>query len=183
MASCPHCQAEHEEHAPSCPDCGILLTEPPQPCELHPDEMTLARCAVCQRLVCAECAKHKSRRYLCRDHASVEVIDGHVDVRKVGDPMEAELLRVCLENEGVPAWIHDQKDHNFTTTFGPLAPIKVLVPRPYLDEARRILEAADHATSVLGTACPDCGLAMAPDQTDCPACASMDPQDDGDQSR
>jgi hypothetical protein len=183
MATCPHCQAEHEERAASCPDCGILLDEPPQRCAAHPDQQTIARCAVCQRLVCAECAKHKSRRYLCLEHASVEVIDGHVDVRKVGDPLEAELLRACLENAGIPAWIHNQKDRSFSTTFGPLAPVKVLVPRPHLDEARRVLEAAEHPTSALGTACPECGLALAPDQSVCPACESVDRDQPEGQSR
>lgn len=182
MSRCPHCQADLEDTAPACSDCGILLTDEPSPCRTHPDRPAVARCAVCERLVCSACAKRRSRRFLCPDHASVEVIDGHVDVRKVSDATEAELLRACLENAGIPAWIHNQKDRSFTTNFGPLAPVKVLVPRPYLEDARRVLAEADHAPTALGSACPRCGLALALDQDTCPACDSMGPDDPDGQS-
>jgi hypothetical protein len=172
---CPHCQATVEPDAVACGDCGVLLGSGKEPCPEHPDQLAIAECAVCGRLGCPACLRQHSRRYLCRDHARVEVIDGHVDVRKVGDTNEAEFLRICLENAGIPAWVHSQKDRSFATNFGPLAPVKVLVPRAYLERARRVLEAADRSISALGTACPRCGLALPLDVDACPACASMEP--------
>jgi len=175
---CPHCQATVELDAPACPDCGILLGDVEQPCPAHPGRSAVAECAVCGRLGCALCLKQQSRRYLCPDHARIEVIDGHVDVRKVGDTNEAEFLRICLENAGIPAWVHSQKDRSFATNFGPLAPVKVLVPRAYLEAARQVLADTDRSISALGTVCPECGLALPLEVDACPACASME-QDDG----
>jgi len=168
---CPGCEQTLAPDALDCPDCG-LSWDPDLRCLHHPDREAGARCAVCRDPLCEDCRKRRNFRYLCRDHADLEVIDGHVDVKKVSSPVEAQLLRGLLESAGIPTWIHSQKDSAYVTNFGALTPVKILVPRDRLDEARAVLADADRSAFALGAACPECGRSLDDTADGCPDCAA-----------
>lgn len=166
---CPGCEQTLEPGAQGCPDCG-LSWDPALRCRLHTDRPADARCAVCREPVCPECRKRRNFRYLCLDHRDVEVIHGNVDVKKVDNAMEAQLIQALLEGAGIPTWIHNQKDSSYVTNFGPLTPVKILVPRDRLDEARAVLAEAEEASFSLGATCPDCGRELDDAAHGCPDC-------------
>ena len=69
------------------------------------------------------------------------VIDGDlVEVARMLDPVEAEMVRGRLEAEGVPAMVADTNTAHmlFRSLIGG---VRVLVPEAYLDRAREILKA------------------------------------------
>jgi hypothetical protein len=65
-----------------------------------------------------------------------------VTVTRVFDTLQAEMLRGCLEAEGIPAMLGDvqtvQTDTLLTVALGG---IRVMVPAPFADAARQTVEA------------------------------------------
>jgi hypothetical protein len=65
-----------------------------------------------------------------------------VTVTRVFNSLEAEMLRGCLENEGIPVTLGDaqtvQTDTLLTVAMGG---IRVMVPAPFADSARLTVEA------------------------------------------
>jgi hypothetical protein len=65
-----------------------------------------------------------------------------VTVTRVFNALEAEMLRGCLETEGIPATLGDvqtvQTDTLLTVAMGG---IRVMVPTPFADAARQTVEA------------------------------------------
>ena len=65
-----------------------------------------------------------------------------VTVTRVFNSLEAEMLRGCLEAEGIPATLGDaqtiQTDTLLTVALGG---IRVMVPAPFADAARQTVEA------------------------------------------
>ena len=67
-----------------------------------------------------------------------------VIVARVFNTLEAEMLRGCLEAEGIPARLGDaQMIQTDTLLTGALGGVRVMVPAPFEDTARRTVAAFD----------------------------------------
>jgi predicted amidophosphoribosyltransferase len=64
-------------------------------------------------------------------------------VAEVSTEWEAELLCGRLRSHGIPAHTHSQRDSTRMFTLGELAVVKVFVPAPYRERARRLLECGE----------------------------------------
>lgn len=62
-------------------------------------------------------------------------------VFKTNTDYEAELVRDRLDDAGLPAVVDTRRDHAFSLTVGDLSQVMVRVPKSYVEEARRILDA------------------------------------------
>lgn len=78
-----------------------------------------------------------------------------VTVTRVFNALEAEMLRGCLESEGIPATLGDvqtvQTDTLLTVAMGG---IRVMVPAPFADAARQTVEAFERGALAIDEADP-----------------------------
>ena len=86
-----------------------------------------------------------------------------VTVTRVFNSLEAEMLRGCLEAEGIPATLGDaqtiQTDTLLTVALGG---IRVMVPAPFADAARQTVEAFERGALAIDEL-PDDAEPAAPD--------------------
>ena len=65
-----------------------------------------------------------------------------VTVARVFNTLEAEMLRGCLEAEGIPATLGDvQTVQTYTLATVAMGGVRVMVPAPFADAARQTVEA------------------------------------------
>jgi len=86
-----------------------------------------------------------------------------VTVTRVFNSLEAEMLRGCLEAQGIPATLGDvqtiQTDTLLTAAMGG---VRVMVPAPFADAARSTVEAFERGELAIDEL-PDGGPPAAPD--------------------
>jgi len=79
-----------------------------------------------------------------------------VTVTRVFDALEAEMLRGCLQAEGIPATLGDvqtvQTDTLLTVAMGG---VRVMVPAPFADAARQTVEAFERGALAIDELPPD----------------------------
>lgn len=63
-------------------------------------------------------------------------VPGQVNVFETHDPYVAQILKLKLENEGIPVALFDQRDSSYNA-FGYLY---LSVPQQYEEEARKLIE-------------------------------------------
>jgi hypothetical protein len=81
-----------------------------------------------------------------------------VTVARVFDTLEAEMLRGCLETEGIPATLGDvqtvQTDTLLTVALGG---VRIRVPAPFADAARQTVEAFERGALAIDELPDDAG--------------------------
>jgi hypothetical protein len=86
-----------------------------------------------------------------------------VTVTRVFNALEAEMLRGCLEAEGIPATLGDvqtvQTDTLLTVALGG---IRVMVPAPFADAARQTVEAFERGALAIDELPGDAAAPLAP---------------------
>src|ERR1700761_7606055 len=91
-----------------------------------------------------------------------------VTVTRVFNSLEAEMLRGCLEAEGIPATLGDaqtiQTDTLLTVALGG---IRVMVPTPFADAARQTVEAFERGALAIDEL-PDDSAPAAPEVEQAP---------------
>lgn len=176
MNECPQCNAPIETDDDACLYCGTLFR--PTRCGTHPDREAVARCVLCRRPLCRRCDHHRGGGvHLCDEHRHIMVIEGWVQVYSTGDEIEAQLIQDNLESEGIDAQVFSQKDHAFSVGFGGLSPVRILVPIPDYEPALAVLRGHVPRTGDVEFGCPECGEAVEPGATRCPACgAELQPE-------
>ena len=87
-----------------CPACGAAFEGAPA-CGSHPGEPALARCVVCARPLCGDCALERDGRSVCRVHVGVAFVEGWAVAAIAETPVEAEGLRRRLAVAGVVSWV------------------------------------------------------------------------------
>ena len=87
-----------------CPACGAAFEDAPA-CGSHPGEPALARCVVCARPLCGDCALERDGRSVCRVHVGVAFVEGWAVAAIAETPVEAEGLRRRLAVAGVVSWV------------------------------------------------------------------------------
>jgi len=79
-----------------------------------------------------------------------------VTVTRVFDALEAEMLRGCLQAEGIPATLGDvqtvQTDTLLTVAMGG---VRVMVPAPFADAARQTVQAFERGALAIDELPPD----------------------------
>src|ERR1700758_2517942 len=84
-----------------------------------------------------------------------------VTVTRVFNALEAEMLRGCLEAEGIPATLGDaqtvQTDTLLTVALGG---IRVMVPSPFADAARQTVDAFERGALAIDDLPDDAGPAL-----------------------
>lgn len=93
-----------------------------------------------------------------------------VTVTRVFNTLEAEMLRGCLEAEGIPATLGDvqtvQTDTLLTVALGG---VRVMVPAPFADAARQTIAAFERGALAIDELPPDSEVAPEPPEPDAPA--------------
>jgi len=96
-----------------------------------------------------------------------------VTVTRVFNTLEAEMLRGCLQAEGIPATLGDvqtvQTDTLLTVAMGG---VRVMVPAPFADVARQTIEAFERGALAIDELPPD-AEAAAPEPTDAGPAAGL----------
>ena len=96
-----------------------------------------------------------------------------VTVTRVFNSLEAEMLRGCLEAEGIPATLGDaqtiQTDTLLTVALGG---IRVMVPTPFADVARQTVEAFERGALAIDEL-PDDSAPAAPEPPPAPPAALL----------
>jgi hypothetical protein len=64
-----------------------------------------------------------------------------VAVWTASTPYEAQMIKANLEGAGIPTTVLSQHDRVYYTTAGDLAVNEVMVPKGFLESARKYLEA------------------------------------------
>jgi len=86
-----------------------------------------------------------------------------VTVTRLFNALEAQMLRGCLEGEGIPATLGDvqtvQTDTLLTVAMGG---IRVMVPAPFADAARRTVEAFERGALAIDELPPEAVAPFAP---------------------
>ena len=86
-----------------------------------------------------------------------------VTVTRVFNTLEAEMLRGCLEAEGIPATLGDvqtvQTDTLLTVAMGG---VRVMVPAPFADTARQTIDAFERGALAIDELPPGCDATQAP---------------------
>ena len=83
-----------------CPACGAAFEDAPA-CGAHAGKPALARCVVCARPLCGDCALERDGRSVCGEHAGVAFVEGWAVAAVVETAVEAEGLRRRLAAAGV----------------------------------------------------------------------------------
>jgi hypothetical protein len=88
-----------------------------------------------------------------------------VTVTRVFNTLEAEMLRGCLESEGIPATLGDvqtvQTDTLLTVAMGG---VRIMVPAPFADAARQTIDAFERGALAIDELPPESeGAPAAPD--------------------
>ncbi len=96
-----------------CPGCGAGLSGEAT-CAAHATQAAVARCVVCGRTLCADCARASDGRWTCEAHRAVGFVSGWATAATVETPVEAEGLRRRLAAGGIEASV-------LATTCGPLS--------------------------------------------------------------
>ena len=73
---------------------------------------------------------------------SERTYEGWIAVFNTGTDYEADLVRDRLDDAEIPAVVLTQRDHAFNLNVGDLAPVRVMVPPDYAEEAVKLLETA-----------------------------------------
>jgi hypothetical protein len=107
---------------------------------------------------------------LCRDHQSLPVVEGFVQVYTTTREFEAQLLRDNLRAEGISAQVFSQRDSILSFDLGELSIIRLMVPVPEYRRAAELLRSHMDEAGEVVFACPGCGEAYDPGQTECTAC-------------
>ncbi|MDD8019200.1 MAG: zinc ribbon domain-containing protein [Bacteroidota bacterium] len=101
LEECENCNGKYEFDSDYCPHCGTLFAEDQYSCTNHPTGVAAGVCVICHQLFCEKCLTKKNGRYLCSDHAAVEVSEGWALVFKSSDYIEAEIIHGKLESAGI----------------------------------------------------------------------------------
>ena len=98
---CSSCGDEVTSDSEFCPHCGSLFTETGSAwCDNHPEVEAEGICVICRTLACDECGKVVHGKFLCRDHANVEVQQDWARVFQSTDINDSTLARAFLESNG-----------------------------------------------------------------------------------
>lgn len=147
---CPHCSGELTPESDFCPHCGNLLEDEGNVfCSMHPHVPGIAVCVICRRVVCRECGKKKSGRWLCLDHENVKMEQDWALIFESPDINEAELIKSVLESVGQRVVVRNFGPNNVVwegggdSLFSRQAlnrPAKVFVPIPEYEKAKLALD-------------------------------------------
>lgn len=90
-----------------------------------------------------------------------------ITVTRVFNTLEAEMLRGCLEAEGIPATLGDvqtvQTDTLLTVAMGG---VRVMVPAPFADAARQTIEAFERGELAIDELPPESEPALEPPEVE-----------------
>jgi hypothetical protein len=90
-----------------------------------------------------------------------------VTVTRVFNTLEAQMLRGCLEAEGIPATLGDvqtvQTDTLLTVALGG---VRVMVPAPFADAARQTIDAFERGALAIDELPPEAQAGPAPPDVD-----------------
>ena len=143
-AFCPECQEQILHVVKTCPHCGVLLgwqaeKDEELQCVIHREEAALGECVVCKTAMCAQCARRRNGRMLCKEHYDLKVASDWVSVYSASTLVEAHLMKASLEAAHIPALLLSQHDRMYTTTVGDLAVTEVMVPTDEFEAARKYI--------------------------------------------
>jgi hypothetical protein len=105
---CPRCAADVEPDSDFCPRCGSLFVDGAA-CLGHPSTAAIGVCAICSSPICAECGKLSGSTFLCNPHSSYEIYQGLARIYGSIDPVHAEFLQSCLEQERLHPFVYSRK--------------------------------------------------------------------------
>ena len=105
--ACPVCAASVQPDSDFCPRCGSLFLDGVT-CERHPSLPAIGACVICAVPFCREC-RASSIPHLCDVHASYEIYEGMARIYGTFDPVHADYLRSCLEQEGLHPFVYSRK--------------------------------------------------------------------------
>jgi hypothetical protein len=105
---CSACAATIAPDSEFCPRCGSLLIGGVT-CEHHPSIEAVGACVICATPFCSQCGPASGMPFLCNLHSSYEVYEGMARIYGTFDPVHAEFLRGCLEQEGFHPFVYSRK--------------------------------------------------------------------------
>jgi hypothetical protein len=88
-----------------------------------------------------------------------------VTVTRVFNSLEAEMLRGCLEAEGIPVTLGDVQMVQTYSVGLALGGIRIMVPAPFADVARSTVDAFEHGDLAIDELPPDSAPAVADVET------------------
>lgn len=101
MDECDNCGGDVGFDSDYCPRCGTLFAEDQYSCTKHPTKVATGVCVICHQLFCDDDLVEKNGRFLCTEHADIELSEGWALVLKSTDYMFAEIIRGKLESAGI----------------------------------------------------------------------------------
>ena len=145
VVPCASCEELIDPKTSFCRHCGVFRPEGSETtervtCEKHKERRATGRCVFCGKPVCDECAVIRNGRIFCDNDEHVKMMSDWVTAYSTSTQYEAQMIKSNLEGAGIPAVVFSQNDRMYFTTVGDLAVTEVMVPKHFLDDARRYLE-------------------------------------------
>lgn len=100
MARCDQC-GDAVNDMDLCTSCGAILGSPSWECELHADVPAVARCVVCGKPVCGDCATRLGGRFFCDVLSHRDIAAETVVLAVCSSPFEADMILENLAQSGL----------------------------------------------------------------------------------
>lgn len=135
LDTCGNCGEEAAVDSEYCPHCGVLFENAADAtCESDRDREATAVCIICRRFICERCGVQVGNRWLCKEHANVEVVEDWAKVYDSADPVLVSAMKAALEASGL-----EVIDQNWKARGGRSG--KLFVPVPDYLRAVEVLKA------------------------------------------
>ncbi|MBI4418133.1 MAG: hypothetical protein HY563_05105 [Ignavibacteriales bacterium] len=111
MISCRQCGRPVSELSSECPACGAVPAgSAPLECELHAGSQAVARCVVCGKPVCGDCATKTEGRFFCDVMAHRALAAETTVITGCASPFEADMIRENLAQAGLDIVVFSRND-------------------------------------------------------------------------
>lgn len=139
MAQCDRC-GNAVNGTDLCPSCGAILGLPAPECELHADLPAVARCVVCGKPVCGDCATRRGGRFFCEAPSHRDVASETTVLAVCSSPFEADMIRENLAQAGLEVIAFARNEFNSLALLPLPSVVDVRIRSDQAGQAREILK-------------------------------------------
>jgi len=132
-AECGRCGCPVVTSDPCCAGCGVIMAAGDLSCADHSQVPAVARCLVCQRPMCGDCACLVEDRAVCEAHRTVKLVEGWASLGDQVTQLEAEVIQARLEDRKIEAVV---LANTWSPYYGTLGMYQVLPAVPWAAHSR-----------------------------------------------